>query len=340
MNNHTEGNCCLFNEKEDICQLLTEKGVPATTEWRSLFLCLFAQQEADDLPSKQKNELKDLLSLLLITKDFSEASFQRALTTQKKILNAPCLEELYEALTESEKLLKEFRDITAKRTGQVEGLEKTTIHTIEHGQDHREMIEQLRAAFRAVVEIMKEDAEKLEKLSMTDQLTGLGNRRAFDLYLLRQIKRFHPGQVLSLMMADIDHFKRFNDTYGHRIGDQALNTVAKIIRNHMKKIEETYGKDHLAARYGGEEFAIIVPGMTMMEAVTEAEKIKHSIESYSFVIRNIHGRIIHREITLTVSIGVSEINPSWTESLAEQLLDAADQALYRAKHEGRNLVRY
>ena len=337
MDTAQENHPLLNNEREKLCQFLDEKGVPQNADWRSLFSCLYSQQLNESLTEEQKSHFIQLAKALLKKKDFSDSALQDALTTQSRILNAPCISDLHEAIVESEKMLQEFRELSMKRTGDVERLESTAVSTIENNEDPGEMIKKLRNAFRSVIDMMREDTENLEKLSRTDSLTGLGNRRAFDQFLQSHTML---GPPLCLLLLDIDHFKKFNDNFGHRIGDQALNTVAKILRDHMQQRGGSCGQDFLTARYGGEEFAVVIPGLTLKEAVNQAEEIKGKIESYSFVIRDIQGKIIHKEITITVSIGVSELKSEWTDALAEHLVEAADSAMYRAKTEGRNLVRY
>lgn len=329
---------CLYSTHESLCKSLDEKGVPQTLSWRSLFFCLLCQQHQNGLSSEQKKDLQNISQTILQDQDFSDESLQHALTAQKTVLNKNCIKQLQEAIEESEKMLNEFREISMRRSGQVERLESTTISTIKSGQDPNSMVSHLRTAFRSLIDMMKKDTSELEYLSKTDQLTGLGNRRAFDLYLEHQVQTYHTASPLSLLLIDIDHFKDFNDNFGHRIGDQALSTVAKIIKGHMHDHISKQGEEYLAARYGGEEFTVVLPGFTLQEAITMAEEIREKVQSYSFIIRDIKGKIIHKEITITVSIGVALFNPEWNDYPTEHLIDAADQAMYKAKTAGRNKV--
>ena len=320
---------------------LDKKGIAENSEWRSFFNCLVSQHLCEELTDQQKNDLRQLADKLLEQNDFSASHLKKAFAQQRKVLNAPCLKQLQEAIVESDDLLQEFRQLSMKRTGEVVRLENSTITTIQNNAEPSIMIKQLRSAFRSLIDMMKTDTANLERLCKTDQLTALGNRRYFDQFLQRKIDSHTAFCPLSLLMLDIDYFKKFNDNYGHRIGDQALSTVAKIINAHMQqeKLGES-GLDYLVVRYGGEEFAIVLHGVKLEEAVRQAEIIRDKIEGYSFVIRDIKGKIIHREITITVSIGVAAFNPAWTDTAAEHLVDAADRALYQAKADGRNLVRF
>ncbi len=138
-------------------------------------------------------------------------------------------------------------------------------------------------------------------------------------------------------MLDIDHFKNFNDTYGHRIGDQALATAAKLIRAHGDEMTKD-GIAYLPARYGGEEFVVILPRSNKVRAETIAEQLRRMIERYNFMIRDTHGEVLKRGIRITVSIGVAQMSDKWKGAFADNLVESADRALYQAKGAGRNRV--
>lgn len=173
----------------------------------------------------------------------------------------------------------------------------------------------------------REQADKrtleLTKISITDSLTGLFNRRYFDDILAdAKEKAVERNTPVSLIYLDIDHFKKFNDTYGHLKGDQVLQALAKVIRNNIR--EGDY-----PCRIGGEEFAVIFSDTNLTRASEIAERIRTAFETVNF-------RKIAPEIsTVTVSIGVAELN---NEEPAEDWVNRADKALYKAKKEGRNRV--
>ncbi len=166
---------------------------------------------------------------------------------------------------------------------------------------------------------LKNKAGALEQLSVTDALTGLLNRRYLEERLSEEIKRSNRyGYPMSFMMIDVDHFKSYNDAFGHAEGDKALKLVAQCFRETLR------GAD-IAARYGGEEFSILLPQTTSAEAETIAERVREHIQSTEFPNR-----------AITVSIGIAscclELNS------AHELVVAADGALYEAKRMGRNRV--
>lgn len=172
--------------------------------------------------------------------------------------------------------------------------------------------------------------EKLEKLAMTDGLTGIANRRAFDEALEREWRRtLRHGTQISLLLLDIDHFKQFNDEYGHQVGDDCLRAVAQAAEGAVR------GSD-LVARYGGEELALILPQVDTAGAWETAEKVRLAIEG----LRVPHEGNPEGGGWVTASIGAATAlaRAGGTMRMPEGLLQAADHALYRAKHGGRNRV--
>ena len=165
----------------------------------------------------------------------------------------------------------------------------------------------------------------LELLALEDALTGLANRRQFDLFIHAEMGRAKRSQgSLALLMIDVDHFKRFNDQYGHLAGDECLRTISAIIRENIKRPGD------LAARYGGEEFAVVLPGTDYVGAFLVAEKIRRAVQQAG---------IEHNESpegTVTVSLGVSACSPT-SQELPDDLIGASDKALYVAKASGRNM---
>jgi diguanylate cyclase len=166
--------------------------------------------------------------------------------------------------------------------------------------------------------------DKLEAIraeSLTDPLTLLSNRKFFDMALEKALS---DGKPFSLLVTDIDHFKSFNDKYGHLTGDQVLRLVATAVKQNVK------GQD-IAARYGGEEFAIILPGTTLRPAVTVADHIRRAVMGKELVKRST-GENLGR---VTISIGVASFH---SNDNAATIIERADMCLYAAKRAGRNRV--
>lgn len=176
------------------------------------------------------------------------------------------------------------------------------------------------------IEDLHQTLETIRAESLTDQLTGLSNRKSFDQVLELEMKEaLNSGEPLCLMLLDIDHFKTFNDTFGHQTGDQVLRLFAHTMKTNVK------GRD-LAARYGGEEFAIILPKTPLRAAVTVAEQIRKAVRAKE-LIKKSTGESLGR---ITMSVGVATFKP---EDAAETLIHRADKCLYAAKDGGRDQVK-
>jgi diguanylate cyclase (GGDEF)-like protein len=168
---------------------------------------------------------------------------------------------------------------------------------------------------------------KLRELSNRDVLTGVANRRRFETVLDAEWRRAARMTLpLSILMADIDHFKPYNDAYGHQRGDDCLKRVAEAMSRGLQRAGD------LLARYGGEEFVVILPGHTLDQAASVAERLRKVVEDL-----RIPTSVSGVAPSVTISVGVASAVPREKET-SESLVAAADEALYRAKREGRNRV--
>lgn len=172
---------------------------------------------------------------------------------------------------------------------------------------------------------LRDDLEDMRKEALTDALTGIANRKLFDMELRRHARdAMEAGESLALLILDIDHFKRFNDTYGHQTGDEVLKLLATTMNKAVK------GED-IPARYGGEEFAVILPRTGLQGALKVADGIREKISSKKLVNRATNQDL--GKITVSIGAGLFEFG----ESLSD-LIKRTDQALYKAKALGRNRV--
>jgi diguanylate cyclase (GGDEF)-like protein len=185
----------------------------------------------------------------------------------------------------------------------------------------------------AVVETLRDCTEQklaqmaLQTLAVRDGLTGLANRRSFDDKLDSEWRRAQAdGGSLALLLADVDHFKAYNDTYGHCRGDECLKTVARALE------AQVFRPTDLAARYGGEEFAVVMPLTGLDGALYVAERIRQAVVELDLPPAPVSGAE-----RVTLSIGVAAIVPG-PDAAPVDLVHAADSALYRAKRGGRNRV--
>ena len=172
--------------------------------------------------------------------------------------------------------------------------------------------------------------DALVELSSRDALTGLANRRAFELALGREVDRVaRSGESALLLALDIDHFKRVNDSHGHAAGDQVIRAVASALVDSVRPMD-------LVARVGGEEFAIILPNCASTFGETVAERIRRRVERMP-VAMGVSG-VGGQQLSVTVSVG-GAFAPQWVRSTPTLWQERADQQLYLAKAQGRNLVR-
>ena len=174
---------------------------------------------------------------------------------------------------------------------------------------------------------LEEVNHQLEVLSVTDALTRLANRRRFDAVWLDEWQRaLRQATPLAVIMLDVDHFKAYNDHYGHQQGDECLRLVGEVLLTTVRRAGE------LVARYGGEEFVVVLPGTSVIHAMAVAESIRANIQAAG--IAHAHSGVA---AVVTVSLGVAVGIPTQGD-VRDALVHAADAALYRAKDQGRNRV--
>lgn len=208
----------------------------------------------------------------------------------------------------------------------IRGLEHGACDYVTKPFDPGELVARVKVQLKikSLQDRLRESNRLLEELSRTDALTGLANRRRFMTALEQAFHHsLRTGTALALVMLDLDHFKKINDSYGHQSGDQVLTALAAL----LKALPDD---NLLAARYGGEEFVLILPGAPLETAVGQAERLRRQIESLTFsgILADLH---------LTASFGVAAF-PHAAIHTMDQLVWEADEALYRAKRNGRNRV--
>lgn len=187
----------------------------------------------------------------------------------------------------------------------------------------------LKARVKTHIELKRKNDE-LKRLSRLDGLAGIVNRRSLDEFLDMEWKRAlrRGNSSLSVILLDVDYFKRYNDGYGHQAGDECLRKVASTLQNCENRSTD------LVARYGGEEFIYVLPETSLEGAIHQAEKIKKSLEA-----QGIPNEFSDVSKFLTLSMAIANIIPS-KEFSVKGLIETADQKLYLAKKEGRNQFKY
>ncbi len=215
------------------------------------------------------------------------------------------------------------KDETADK---IKGLNIGAVDYVTKPFDAGELVARVNTQLRVkeLHEALQERNRQLQELANKDGLTNLYNHRYLQEQLLKEIDRAKRYNLsLSFLLFDIDHFKHFNDTYGHQTGDVILKTLGNILN-------KTFRENDMAARYGGEEFAVILIHTDLGTARETAERLRKTVEAYRFEVDQNHFQI-------TISLGVACF-PHETISTAKDLVEYADKALYKAKRAGRNRV--
>jgi len=207
----------------------------------------------------------------------------------------------------------------------VRAIVETLVQATKEMERNNQALEARLSASKQEITELRQNLETVRNESLTDPLTTLANRKYFDDALNKAMAQARSkGEPLSLLMTDIDHFKAFNDNFGHLTGDQVLRLVASSTKQNVK------GQD-IAARYGGEEFAIVLPNTVLRSAITVADHIRRAVMTKELVRRSTGQHLGG----VTISVGVATLQPSDT---TQSLIQRADTCLYAAKRNGRNRV--
>ncbi|MCK1517038.1 GGDEF domain-containing protein [Bradyrhizobium sp. 190] len=254
----------------------------------------------DKVGARVIGEIDDVMNLITDALDMSQSYDARLSGASEKLRNAKNRDQIKAVVDGLMKSTREMQE-TNKALENRLSLSKTEISNLQHS------LEAIRAE------------------SLTDPLTGLGNRKYFDRSIDLAVRAaLASSEPLSLLMFDIDHFKSFNDSYGHLTGDQVLRLVAMSLKQTIK------GQD-ITARYGGEEFAVVLPNTGLRQALTVADHIRRAVMAKELKKKST-GEILGR---VTISVGVSILKP---DDDTESLIERADACLYAAKRNGRNRV--
>ncbi len=242
---------------------------------------------------------------------------------------------LFEKITGMTKQTKNFStsleryNSTLKTDPNIETITNLIINLIDDTDSvikSNQSMESMLESMNEEIDVLRNNLQALNKEAFTDKLTAVPNRRAFDKKMEHLFDDYHDEQqVFSLLLIDIDHFKQFNDTHGHTVGDRVLKYVASVMIGGIKG-------DDMLARYGGEEFVVLLPNTSYEDAIAVGNHIREKVSSNKLVDNNAQKKVLGY---VTISIGVAAINE---KDNLDSIVERADKALYLAKERGRNTV--
>lgn len=317
--------------------MFDKAGVPPESKWRSLLLFFREIKEDNHLSDAQKIAMQSLMTNVLEERDYSYDRFNSVLKEFHSIMVKPFKTQVDSLVREATGVVAGFQKMLSARYGDIVDLEEESVTILTANEDSTDSITQLRTAFSKVKNLLEDDLRHLEDIVTIDGLTKITNRRGFDLFMKVAIDKWlAESRPLSLAMLDIDHFKRFNDEHGHRIGDQVLTVVGSHLKQALNDFDSR--NNVMAARYGGEEFALVVSGPDADKLPAATQKCCSMIKKFNFLIRDADGNVIESGLHITVSAGVTAANTEWRGAFIENLIDNADRALYHAKRAGRDMT--
>lgn len=266
---------------------------------------------------------RELFTTYVGSKGFDEAVAHNVSQQLHGVMES-AREYLKTAISENRSQIAEINKVTAVDLDP-KILVETLMNELAKATTRAERLEASFAEKSRELDLIRESLTKSEERAKTDILTGLANRRALEeFFRAAQTSAMEKGEPLSALLIDIDHFKQFNDSFGHGVGDQVLRLVAQALRERVREID-------LPARYGGEELIAVLPGADLAACTATAERIRRSISERKMVRRSTGESLPG----ITVSIGVGQFQLG--ESM-DDLIDRCDRALYQAKKRGRNRV--
>nr|WP_321259918.1 GGDEF domain-containing protein [uncultured Pseudodesulfovibrio sp.] len=337
-------------ETNEIVDILKTAGIGDDPNWMAVIL--FVRNLLTKLSvftDAKKAEIQREICAEILKNDFSDERYEIIIAMlDMYIMQNIGTQELEEALTKEKQsaaqLLQEMNDIINSMQGanklhsaRLNSFQASATNAIQGGTNKTAILSRVRGMFQELITEFKDEARELnakadhfERTANFDPLlTELYNRRAMEVFMNSAVKECCENCMpLSLMLIDVDHFKRVNDTYGHQAGDDVLRALGRILTAHAMQY------DGFAARYGGEELVIIMKNMDLNRAAIKSEAVRADVENYDFRIRT-NGQLSEDSLQFTVSVGVAELKEGWN---ANSLVSAADSAMYKAKKSGRNRV--
>ena len=331
---------CTWMENDKFCRMMQQNKVPMDDKWPLLILQLRGVSHDPTFSPEQKKKMQNLLIELIKAQQFTEDSYLAARKKLMQVIAIPFDRKVQDITAEVEAIAQDAGMVLNRHKRDVMSVADTVDKDLASGKEPRKALTSLRATLKEVLATFEEDTTRFKQLSNRDCLTGTANRRCFDAYVNDSVNLWGTSGIsAALMLFDIDHFKGFNDSYGHLVGDQVLSSLASLLMKAARSMDST-GTNTLVARFGGDEFAIVVRGDLVGQAAMIGEKIRAKVAETSLLIRDAQGQVIENKLRVTISMGVSVLSKSYGNDHVQTLIDNADKALYHAKLQGRNCVVY
>jgi diguanylate cyclase (GGDEF) domain len=319
-----------------LLEMFDKAGVPPETRWRSLLLFFREMKDYHYLDQDQKIALLAQMEDILKNKNYTEDQLIAAIRRCSEIFSKPIVKQLDSMVHETSSVIDQFFSKLSSRYGDISHLESESLAIVAETTDSTMMLEKLQSAFRRVKLLFEEDICTLENLAFIDPLTDVSNRLSLDLFMKSASGRWQSdAHPIAIALFDIDHFKDFNDTYGHLIGDQVL----KVVGAHLKREREEFSgqTEAMAGRFGGDEFALMASGPDAHQMPRVINHFCKAIKNFNLLIRDTEGNVEKNNLHITVSAGIAVLDSDTPHiQTIEQLLERSDKALYYAKHNARS----
>lgn len=317
-------------------EMFDKAGVPPETRWRSLLLFFREMKDYHYLDQDQKIALLAQMEDILKSKHYTEEHLVSTIRRCSEIFSKPIVKQLDSMVHETASVIDQFFSKLSSRYGDISHLESESMAIVAESADSSMMLEKLQSAFRRVKVLFEEDICTLENLAFIDPLTEVSNRLSLDLFMKNASGRWQTDRhPVAIALFDIDHFKDFNDTFGHLIGDQVL----KVVGSHLKRAREEFDAqtEAMAGRFGGDEFSLMASGPDAHQMARVINRFCSAIKNFNLLIRDTEGNVVKNNLHITVSAGIAVLDSNTPHvQTIEQLFERSDKALYHAKHNARS----
>lgn len=329
---------CVYAGAAEKCSRLDGLGVPNQFLARIAASYFSEQIFHEHLGESVQHDVLEAFSTFVMRRNYSDEALATLFRTRDKIITQPFKELSKKLALESAKAVSTLNQSLDTHIHSLACLETEVLSLFENDAPKEEILSLVRTSFADIKLSLEINMGKLKNLALYDPTSSLSNRRSFDAFIHESVTNHKSqGQLIGLAMFDIDNFKHFNDVYGHRVGDQVIALVGREMRKMSERVEDAHTR-FFPARFGGEEFAVIASGPHAQILPLLAERIRESVCSFNFLIRDAEGNVLKEKVRISVSAGV--VLSSVASHLVDEdsLIEQADKALYAAKNAGKNRV--